>query len=111
MDIASELAAIVGDNYVHADMIERICYSRDMSIHEGVPDAVVMPGSTDEVAAILRFACENSIPVIPRGSGTSVVGAHLAPLGGIVLDMCRMNRTGQKRLPYPTGKTLRRRKC
>ncbi len=92
MDIASELSAIVGKDYVHADLVERICYSRDMSIHEGLPDAVVMPGSTEEVAAILKFASNNSIPVIPRGSGTSVVGAHLAPLGGIVLDMCRMNR-------------------
>jgi glycolate oxidase len=65
---------------------------RDMSIHEGVPDAVVMPGTTEEVSKILAFANENSIPVIARGAGTSVVGAHLAPEGGIVLDMCRMNR-------------------
>lgn len=92
MDIAGKLAAIVGKDSVHTDIIERICYSRDMSIHEGVPDAVVMPESTEDVSKILRFANDNSVPVIPRGSGTSVVGAHLAPRGGIVLDMCRMNR-------------------
>jgi len=92
MDIASELAAIVGKEHVHADEIERICYSRDMSIHEGVPDAVVMPANTEEVSEILKLASRTGVSVVPRGAGTSVVGAHLAPLGGIVLDMCRMNR-------------------
>lgn len=92
MNIAAQLVSIVEGDHVHTDIIERICYSRDMSVHEGIPDAVVMPADTDEVSRILKFAGENSIPVTARGSGTSVVGAHLAPLGGIVLDMCRMNR-------------------
>ena len=92
MDMASSLAAIVGERYVHTDPVERICYSRDMSIHEGIPDAVVMPSSTREVSRVVALANERSVPVIGRGAGTSVVGAHLAPRGGIVLDMCRMNR-------------------
>jgi glycolate oxidase len=86
------LEGIVGTENVHADEIERLCYARDMSVHEGVPDAVVFAENRQQVTEILRFANTERIPVITRGSGTSVTGAVLAMAGGIVLDLSRMNR-------------------
>ncbi|UCH89460.1 MAG: FAD-binding protein [Thermoplasmata archaeon] len=63
-----------------------------MSVHEGVPDAVLFPTSTDQVVEILKLANQEKIPVVPRGSGTSVTGAIVANEGGIVLDMTKMNK-------------------
>lgn len=56
------------------------------------PDAVVWPETAAEVAAILRIAREHKVPVIAFGGGTSLEGHVNAPLGGISLDMSRMNR-------------------
>ena len=92
MDNIKALQAIVGERNVRNDLVERLCYSRDMSVHVGVPDAIVFAETTEQVSRILSLANEQKIAVIPRGSGTSVTGAVLAPKGGGVLDLSRMNR-------------------
>ena len=69
-------------------------YARDESL-TGVPqmpDAVVKPQSTDDVAAILRIANEHRIPVTARGSATGLSGAAIPREGGIVVSFERMNR-------------------
>ncbi|MBM4308337.1 MAG: FAD-binding oxidoreductase, partial [Deltaproteobacteria bacterium] len=75
MDTIQELIKIVGEKNVKTDQIERLCHSRDMSVHEGIPDAIVFAKTTEEVSKILKLANDNSIKVIPRGSGTSTTGA------------------------------------
>ena len=92
MDYIKELVGIVGEKNVKTDWIERLCHSRDMSVHEGIPDAIVFAKTTEEVSRILKLAYDNNIKVIPRGSGTSTVGAVLACFGGIILDVSRMNK-------------------
>lgn len=68
-------------------------YSHDeLSGTEHWPDAVVRVTSTDEVAAILRYANEHSLPVTPRGAGTGLVGASVAMEGGLMVDLSLMNR-------------------
>jgi glycolate oxidase subunit GlcD len=86
------LEKIVGKENVYGDPIDRICYSRDMSLHEGIPDAVVFVHTTEEVQKILALANQERFPVVPRGSGTSLTGAALPCLGGIALDLSRMKR-------------------
>jgi glycolate oxidase len=54
--------------------------------------AVVRPGSTDEVAGVLRVADENRIPVIARGSGTGLSGASVPRPDGILVSFERMNQ-------------------
>lgn len=68
-------------------------HSHDESYHAPrLPDVVVYPETTDDVARILRFADERRIPIVPFGVGSSLEG-HVVPLeGGISLDMTRMNR-------------------
>jgi glycolate oxidase subunit GlcD len=92
MDYIKELQDTVGEENVRADEVELMAYSRDMSVHVGVPEAIVFAHSTDEVSEIMALANKHKIPVIPRGSGTSVTGAVLAPTGGIVLDLSKMNK-------------------
>jgi glycolate oxidase subunit GlcD len=87
-----ELRKIVGDENVREDELERLTYSRDMSVHKGVPDVIVFPRTTEHVSKVLKMANRRRIPVTPRGSGTSVTGGVLPIKGGIVLDMGRMNR-------------------
>jgi glycolate oxidase subunit GlcD len=92
MDYIEKIETIVGGENVRRDEIERLCYSRDLSVHEGIPDVIVFVKSPDEVSQILALANEEKVPVTPRGSGTSAVGGALPAKGGILLDLSRMNR-------------------
>ena len=55
-------------------------------------DVVVQPGSTADVSNVLKLANESRTPVIPYGGGTGVMGGTVPALGGIVLDLKRMNQ-------------------
>lgn len=92
MSIGEEIARIVGTDNVYCDPIECLCYSRDMSVHEGIPDAVVFPKTTEQVSRILVLASREGVPVTPRGAGTSVTGAVLPVRGGLLLDLHLMDR-------------------
>jgi glycolate oxidase len=63
-----------------------------MSVHKGVPDAIVYPQTVSHLSKILKLANTHRIPIIPRGAGTSVVGAVIATRGGIILDLSAWNR-------------------
>lgn len=52
-----------------------------------VPDAVVLPRSTEEVSNVMRLASEHGIPVVPRGAGSGETCGCLAVRGGIVIDL------------------------
>ncbi|MFV0473548.1 MAG: FAD-linked oxidase C-terminal domain-containing protein [Pikeienuella sp.] len=56
------------------------------------PLAAVLPGSTEEVAAVLRICHEMGAPVVPRGSGTSLAGGALPTADCVILGVARMNR-------------------
>nr|WP_283404429.1 FAD-linked oxidase C-terminal domain-containing protein [Roseibium denhamense] len=56
------------------------------------PDAVVFAESTQEVAEIVKLCAEFGVPVIPFGTGSSLEGHVNAPLGGVSIDVSRMNR-------------------
>lgn len=58
----------------------------------GIPDAVVWPESTAEVADIVRACAAARLPVIAHGAGTSLEGHVSAPYGGLCVDLTRMDR-------------------
>ncbi|MFI0486084.1 FAD-binding oxidoreductase [Actinomadura sp. 9N215] len=102
-DDLTALARIVGDGHVRADAESRVRHTRGKSttdllrIRAGetsdAPDAVVLPGTHDEVLAVLRACAGRRIAVVPFGGGTSVVGG-LAPSGVgafVALDLRRMD--------------------
>ncbi len=56
------------------------------------PMAVILPRSTQEVAAALRVLHEEGVPVTPRGSGTSLTGGAMPTADGVILGVARLNR-------------------
>ncbi len=70
---------------------DRICYSFDATDLRGLPDAVVWPRTTEEVADVVRLAQLEGIPVVPRGAGTGYTGGSVPIDGGIALSLEKMN--------------------
>lgn len=90
--IKKALIDIVGQPNFTDLLIDLVSYSYDASDHDHRPEAAVLPTSTEQVSKILRTADERHFPVTPRGAGTGLAGAAVPALGGLVLDMCRMNK-------------------
>ncbi len=93
MQIKSELAKIVGKDYVTESLKEREKYSRDYSLlPPGLADAVVWPGSSEEVGKIVTWANEKNVPVVPVSSKVHFHGCSIPKQGGIIVDLSRMNK-------------------
>ena len=90
--IVDEMISIVGAENVATEQQDRLCYSYDATQMEFLPDAVVHPGNAGEVAAILKLANREMVPVFPRGAGSGFSGGALPKAGGIVLVTTRMNK-------------------
>ena len=90
--IKETLIDIVGRQNFTDSLIDLVSYSNDASDHYHRPEAAVWPASTEHVSRILIIANKHCFPVIPRGAGTGLAGAAVPVYGGLVLDMCRMNR-------------------
>ena len=90
--IKETLIDIVGRQNFTDSLIDLVSYSNDASDHYHRPEAAVWPASTEHVSRILIIANKHCFPVIPRGAGTGMAGAAVPVYGGLVLDMCRMNR-------------------
>ncbi len=59
---------------------------------EGRADAVALPGTAQEVAAVVEWCYAHDVPVVPRGGGTGLVGGAVATQGGVVLSLERLRR-------------------
>lgn len=81
-----DLDRLVGGD-VRFDTYSRQLYATDASAYEAVPIGVVFPRSTDDVAAVMNYCAERSIPVLPRGGGTSLAGQAVNE--AVVLDFTR----------------------
>ena len=91
--VVDQLAGVVGSDHVRVDAGARAAFARDATpLHRAIPDAIVFPADTEEVAAVLRIANERRIPVIPRGAGTNLSAGVVPHRGGIVLVLTRMDR-------------------
>ncbi|MFE1751197.1 FAD-binding oxidoreductase [Streptomyces anandii] len=91
--LASDLAAVVGAGHVRVDDGALAAYARDATpLFSARPQAVVLPGSTEEVAAVLRYATEHGVPVVPRGAGSNLCAGTVPLEGGIVLVLTRLNK-------------------
>ncbi|MHB1005087.1 MAG: FAD-binding oxidoreductase [Chloroflexota bacterium] len=90
--ILAKLAGIVGARHATTEPVELAAYAYDGTHFTSHPDVVLRPANASEIAAILRVANAEGIPVVPRGSGTSLSGGSTPIHGGIVLHMARLNR-------------------
>ncbi len=90
--VRAELRSIVGSQAVIDAPNDLRIFERDGSIEGAVPDAVVLPSSTEQVAGVVKVAARNRIPVVPRGAGTGLSGGAVTIRGGIALQLTRMRR-------------------
>lgn len=90
--IIDELSGIVGKDNLLVDWEDRVCYSYDATMKRAIPAAVVFPITAEEIAAIMRLANRELIPVFPRGAGTGLSGGSIAAENGIALVLTRMNK-------------------
>ena len=88
----AELRSVVGRDHVIDGTYDLHIFARDASIEGAMPDAVVLPATSEEVAAVVRVAAKHHIPVVPRGAGTGLSGGAVTIRGGIALQMTRMRR-------------------
>ena len=92
-DIIRDLHKLVPETLLIADAQGRRTYESDaLTAYRGVPLAVLLPSTTEEVSRILRYCHQHHVKVVPRGAGTSLCGGALPLQDSIVLGISRMNR-------------------
>jgi len=96
-EVLKLLTAIVGKDNIYTSLEDLYCYTYDASfvkadIKKDLAGVAVYPGSTAEVAQILKLANMEKIPVVPRGAGSNVSGGSISIGDCIVLVLKRMNR-------------------
>ena len=91
--IVAALRAIVPGEGVIASEREMKPYESDgLTAYRQLPMVVVLPETTAQVAAVLRYCNDNGVRVVPRGAGTSLSGGALPLEDGVLLGMAKFNR-------------------
>jgi glycolate oxidase len=90
--LIDEFRSIVGNEWFLDTPEDLATYSYDAFLVEFRPDAVIIPGSTDEVSRIMRVANREKINIIPRGAGTNLTGTSVARKSGIIMAFHRMKK-------------------
>jgi len=91
--ICKQLRDIVGETYFRNDPEALVSHSYDATpMLQAMPEGVIYPATKEEVAAILKLANKNHIPIVGRGAGTNLCGGTIPIEGGIVMVMNRMNK-------------------
>jgi glycolate oxidase subunit GlcD len=92
-DLATDLAAIVGERHVRVAPAERATYAMDgLTTHRRLPDLVALPGTREETIAVVRLLAAHGVPFVPRGAGTGLSGGALAGEGAVLVVLTRLNR-------------------
>ena len=90
--LVERLRAVLPADAVISDEAETRAYECDaLTAYRCPPMAAVLPCSTQEVSAVLRICHEMGVPVVPRGSGTSLAGGALPTGDCVILGVARMN--------------------
>jgi glycolate oxidase len=90
--IVERLRAVLPADAVISDEAETKAYECDaLTAYKCPPLCAVLPSSTEEVAAVLKVCHEETVPVVPRGSGTSLAGGALPTADCVILGVARLN--------------------
>lgn len=95
LEFINDLKSVVGESYVYTDEATLDRYKTDEEADArcfAVPEAVVKPGSAEEIAAVVKLCNKYLVPVTVRGGGTGLGDGAIAQQGGIVLLMERLNK-------------------
>ncbi|MEM8553419.1 MAG: FAD-linked oxidase C-terminal domain-containing protein [Pseudomonadota bacterium] len=90
-EVVARLHAVLPSDAVISDPTETRAYECDgLTAYTCPPLAAVLPRSTEEVSAVLRVCHEMGVPVVPRGSGTSLAGGALPTADSVILGVARL---------------------
>ncbi|WP_127588223.1 FAD-binding oxidoreductase [Paenibacillus koleovorans] len=91
--IREQLIDIVGPQYFKDDQEALVSHSYDATpMLQAMPDGVIYPADTQQVAAVLKVANEHLVPIVGRGAGSNLCGGTVPTEGGLVMVMNRMNK-------------------
>ncbi|MEZ4254540.1 MAG: FAD-binding protein [Polyangiales bacterium] len=101
--LEQDLARLVAKGRCSTDSADRVAYARDLWPRKQIearagnvapypPGVIVWPDNIEELVAVVRYAREHAIPVVPFGAGSGVCGGVRAGTGSILVDMKRMRR-------------------
>ncbi|WP_425101577.1 FAD-linked oxidase C-terminal domain-containing protein [Tropicibacter sp. S64] len=91
--IVARLRQVLPEGAVIDDPAETRAYECDaLTAYRCPPLVAVLPSNTQEVSDVLRICHEEGVPVVPRGSGTSLAGGALPTADSVILGVARMNQ-------------------
>jgi glycolate oxidase len=96
--VVDELQAILGADHVltnKSSLFNRARVPAPFPVHrwdEHIPDIAVLPETAEQVAEVVKLANTYKIPVVPRAGGTGLSDGAVPVVGGILLDVKRMNK-------------------
>lgn len=90
--LVERLRRVLPDDAVIHDPAETRAYECDaLTAYKCPPMVAVLPSTTREVSDVLRICHQEGVPVVPRGSGTSLAGGALPTADSVILGVARMN--------------------
>mgnify|MGYP001153885493 CR=1 FL=1 len=110
-EIVARLKQVLPAEAVISDESETRAYECDaLTAYKCPPLCAVLPADTAEVAAVMRICHDMGVPVVPRGSGTSLAGGALPTADCVILGVARMNRVietnyADRYIKVQTGRT------
>jgi len=92
--IIERLTQLLGEERVLTSEEDLFCYSYDATadVRMELPEAVLLPQTTGQIAEIVKIAAQNKIPIYTRGAGTNLSGGSIPIKKGIVLSMLDLNK-------------------
>ena len=91
--LVERLRGVLPADAVISEVAETRAYECDaLTAYKWPPLCAVLPSSTEEVAAVLKICHDMNVPVVPRGSGTSLAGGALPTADSVILGVARMNQ-------------------
>ena len=90
----ASIHAALPDLRLLEEAVDRESYRNDETAYlkAGLPLAVALPTTTDEVAALVRLAAEHRIPIVPRGAGSGLSGGAAGIEGGLTIALTKMDK-------------------
>ena len=90
--LVRELIGLLGERNVLWEEYDLRLYEYDGSVDKALPQAVVLPESAEQVAAVVRACVRAGVPYTARGGGTGLSGGALPVAGGVLIALVRMDR-------------------
>ena len=92
MDHTKALSQILGSNLI-TEREQKIPYMTDASYYQGdLPMAVALPDTTEQVAAVMKYCQDNSVPVVARGGGTALTGSSIPLKEMLVISLAKFDK-------------------